>query len=683
MRFRHVQSTSLAAGLLFAASVAAFAQPTPGQGATASLARPLPFVSPIFGDNMVLQRGKLDTIWGWSDPGDTVRVQIGDNTATATAGADRRWQVRIQPPAPGGPYTVKIAGRQTVELHNVLVGDIWLCGGQSNMGLPLRFTNNADEEIKTANFPDIRFFTVGGHPAYHHVDVIEGNWSVVSPENASWISAVGYYFARRVQQEIHVPIGLVIDAVGGTPAESWTSAAALRPLRDFDVPLAELHRLKAENAPEYGNYVTHWYDEYDIGQKNNWAAPDLDDSTWKTVPVPGGFTELGVPDTPALVWFRKDITLPDPLPRPVAPASTPTPGPFPRDGNMISLGEIERMDTVYINGTEVGGSAWVENPRRYFIRDGILKPGRNVIAIRVLKTKPDGGFLSKLEDLHLTLGDQTRIPLAGQWKAKLSVDARPPQPLPIAYENWPVMPTVLYEGMLAPIAPLSITGAIWYQGEQNSPRGYQYRKILPAMIADWRSLFAQGDFPFYIVSLPAFTKRSPVPVDGDDWTETRESQALAAATVPNACLAVTIDTGDPDNIHAKDKQPVGDRLALCALARYYGKNLVYSGPTLESVERLPGSIRLHFTHTDGGLVVKGDKLEEFTIAGDDRKWVWADARIDGDTVVVSSPSVPNPTQVRYAWQSNPAATLFNGAGLPAVPFRTDTWPGKTEGHRPY
>ncbi len=185
------------------------------------------------------------------------------------------------------------------------------------------------------------------------------------------------------------------------------------------------------------------------------------------------------------------------------------------------------------------------------------------------------------------------------------------------------------------------------------------------------------------MSLPAFTKRSPVPVDGDDWAETRESQAIAAATVPNSCLAVTIDTGDPDNIHAKDKQPVGDRLALCALAKYYGKNVVYSGPTLESVERLPGSIRLHFVHADGGLVVEGDKLEEFSIAGDDRKWAWADARIEGDTVVVSSPSVPNPTQVRYAWQSNPAATLFNGAGLPAVPFRTDNWPGKTEGHRPY
>jgi sialate O-acetylesterase len=237
--------------------------------------------------------------------------------------------------------------------------------------------------------------------------------------------------------------------------------------------------------------------------------------------------------------------------------------------------------------------------------------------------------------------------------------------------------------MLAPIAPLSITGAIWYQGEQNSPRGYQYRKILPAMIADWRKLFAQGDFPFYIVSLPAFQRRSATPVDGDDWAETRESQALTAASVPHSCLAVAIDTGNPDNIHSEEKKPVGDRLGLCALANYYGEKVVYSGPALTSVERLPGLIRLHFAHTDGGLVVKGSKLEEFTIAGEDRKWYWADAHIVGETVIVSSPSVPNPKEVRYAWQSNPAATLFNGAGLPAGPFRTDTWPGITDSHRPY
>jgi sialate O-acetylesterase len=432
--------------------------------------------------------------------------------------------------------------------------------------------------------------------------------------------------------------------------------------------LAELRRLAAEGAPEYGNYVMHWYDKYDIGLKGNWAAPEFDDSTWKPVTLPGGFADLGVPQTPALAWFRKEIDLPNPLP----------------DGRaMMFLGIIERMDTVYVNGKEAGGSAWVENPRVYFMRDGMLRPGRNVIAIRVMKTKPDGGFMSKPEDLHLVLGDKTNVPLAGAWKGQISVDARPPQPLPIGYQNWPVMPSVLYEGMLKPIAPLSIAGVLWYQGEENSPRGYEYRKVLPALIADWRNLFGQGDFPFYIVSLPEFKPRSATPVDGDEWAETRESQAITAATVPNTCLAVTIDTGDPDNIHTKDKLPVGQRLAYCALAKYYGKHVVYEGPTLTSVERLPRSIRLHFAHSDGGLVAKGDKLQEFAIAGEDRKWYWADARIEGDTIVVSSPSVPNPKEVRYAWQSNPAANLFNGAGLPAGPFRTDTWPGITQDARPY
>jgi sialate O-acetylesterase len=656
--------------LLFAFAGLALAQPTPAAAPTAaaSAAKPLPFVSQIFGDNMVLQRGKPNTIWGWSEPGDHIRVQIGEQTASAVAGTDRRWQVTIQPPPAGGPYIIKITGHETVELHNVLVGDVWLCGGQSNMGLPLQFVRNGAEEVKAANYPEIRFFSVEGHPAYRHSDVIEGSWKVVSPETAGRVSAVGYYFARKIQQEIHVPIGLVIDAMGGTPAETWTSAASLRPLHDFDIPLAELQRLASEGVPEYGNYVMHWYDQYDVGLKGNWAALELDDSSWKTVDIPGGFKELGVPETPALAWFRREIVLPDPL-----PAGMP----------LLFLGSIERMDTVYINGKFAGGSAWVENPRVYPLFGAVLKPGKNVIAIRVLKTKPDGGFLGKPEELHLMLGDKSIIPLAGKWKGKLSVDARPPQSLPIGYENWPVMPSVLYEGMLAPIAPLSITGALWYQGEQNSPRGFQYRKILPVMIADWRKLFAQGDFPFYIVSLPAFKPRSATPVIGDEWTETRESQALTAASVPNSCLAVTIDTGDADNIHAKDKQPVGERLALCALAKNYGEHVVYSGPTLKSVQRRPGSIRLHFANADGGLVVKGTKLVEFAIAGEDRKWYWADAQIKGKTIIVSSPSVPNPKEVRYAWQSNPAATLFNGAGLPAAPFRTDTWPGITESARPY
>ena len=652
----------IAAGFLLSLACSALAQSPPEPAP-----KPLPFVSPIFGDNMVLQHDKENPIWGWSEPGDKIQVEIADKIVSGVAGPDRRWQVKIQPPPAAGPYTIKISGHQTVELHNVLVGDVWLCGGQSNMQVPLRFARNGEEEVKAANYPEIRFFSVAPHPAYHHTDVVEGSWKGVSPETADRVSAVAYYFARKVQQEIHVPIGLVVDALGGTPAEAWTSAAGLRPLNDFDVPLAELERLAATGAPEYGNYVMHWYDQYDVGLKGNWAAPDFNDSTWKSVDIPGGFSDLGAPETPAVAWFRKEIVLPDPL---------------PTGRDLLFLGSIERMDTAYINGTQVGASAWVENPRVYFIPDGVLRPGRNVVAIRVLKTKPQGGFLAKPEELRVMLADKTSIPLAGKWKGQLSVDARPPHPLPIAYENWPVMPSVLYEGMLAPIAPLSITGALWYQGEQNSERGFQYRRVLPAMIEDWRKLFGQGDFPFYIVSLPAFRHRSETPTD-DTWAETRESQAFTAATVRNSCLAVTIDTGDPDNIHPKDKLPVGERLAFCALAKRYGKNAVYSGPTLASVERLPNSIRLHFANTDGGLLVKGAKLEEFAIAGEDRKWYWADALIEGDTIVVSSPSVPNPKEVRYAWQSNPAATLFNGAGLPAVPFRTDTWPAISQGQRPY
>ncbi len=372
-------------------------------------------------------------------------------------------------------------------------------------------------------------------------------------------------------------------------------------------------------------------------------------------------------DVSSLCWFRKEITLPDPLPEGRA---------------RLYLGSIEKMDTTYVNGQQVGSSSWVPNPRVYFMRDGVLKPGRNVIAVRVFKWKPDGGFLSAPDVLHLALGDGTNIPLSGEWKGKLSVDARPPQPLPIGFESLPVMPGVLYNGMLAPVAPLAITGAIWYQGESNAERAWQYRKLLPAMIGDWRKLFGQGDFPFYIVGLPAFQRHSDVPKE-DSWAEMREAQALAAKNEPHACLATTIDTGDPNNIHPRDKKVVGDRLALCALGEHFGLDVTYSGPTLASVEHLSSGLKLHFDHTDGGLVVKGEKLAGFSVAGDDREWHWADARIEGDAVIVSSEAVPEPKAVRYAWQANPSATLFNGAGLPAPPFRTDDWPAITKGNTVY
>ena len=627
-----------------------------------------PLVSAIFGDNMVLQRGKPDMIWGWSRPGESIHLQIAGEGVSGVADPEGRWQLKIAPPATGGPYTMKVTdGRRAVEFRNVMVGDVWICGGQSNMELPLRFTDNAADVAKRANYPDIRYFTVTDRTAYRPTHTLEGIWKVVSPQTAAELSAVAFYFGRELERKTHVPVGLVVDSVGGSAGETWASAAALEPLHDYDIPLAKLAEFASEGQPAYGNYIMPWYDQYDIGLKQKWDSPGYRDSGWKTVHLPGGFAELGVPVTPAVAWFRKEITLPD-LP--------------PKGLTLISLGEVQRMDSVYVNGILVGASAWVEHPRIYDIPADALKQGRNLIAIRIFKTEPNGGFLGKPSDLRLTLADHTVIPLAGAWQGRISVDARPPHPMPLHFANWPVMPTVLYNGMLVPIAPLSITGAIWYQGAQNSPRGYEYRKLLPAVMASWRRLFGQGDFPFYVVLLPAFGARSAMPTD-DGWADIRESQSIVAATVPQSCLAVTIDTGDANSLHPGNKQPVGDRLARCALARYYGKPVVDSGPTVASVERLAHSIRLRFKNVNDGLVAKGGRLEGFIIAGRDRKWHRAEARIQGMAVIVSAPDVPHPTQVRYAWQSNPAATLFNGTGWPAGPFRTDAWPLITQHQRPY
>jgi len=633
----------------------------------------LPFVSPMFGDNMVLQRGKLNAIWGWAAPGEKVKVEIAGHSATALAAADGRWQTKIQPPPTGGPYTLKISSaQQTVEFHDVLVGDVWLCGGQSNMEFGIGQARNGAEEIQAANHPEIRLFLVHQHVSYAPASVPAGQWKICSPQTIAedgWggFSAVGYYFGLKLENTLHVPIGLVEDCWGGTPVESWMSPKTLHTLKDFDAPLAEIARLHAKGGPEYGSFLMHWLDEYDIGN-NLWSAENFDDSKWKTVELPGGFKELGVADVPGICWFRKEITLPNPLPR--GPAT-------------IYLGSIEKMDTTYINGQWVGASSWVENPRAYEIKAGVLKPGTNVVAIRVFKMQTPGGFLGKPDELKLALGDKTVIPLAGEWKGALSVDARPPHPLPLTFENYPTMPAILYEGMLEPVAPLAIRGAIWYQGEANFQRAYQYRTLLPLMIGDWRQLFDQGDFPFYIVSLPAFMPRRSEPGD-DAWAELREAQALTAGKVKNAGLAVTVDTGEAANIHPKDKKIVGDRLAFLALAKDYGEKIPYAGPTYKSMQHLPGgALKINFTHTDGGLVVKGDQPGEFSVAGKDRQWRWADAKIEGDSIVVSSPEVPEPVAARYAWQANPEATLYNKDGLPAVPFRTDDWPEITRNAKPW
>jgi sialate O-acetylesterase len=623
----------------------------------------LPLVSPMFSDNMVLQRGKPNAIWGWSKPGDAIKVEMAGHMAKAVAGPDGRWQAEIDPPSPGGPYTVVIRGPdEHIELREVLVGDVWLCGGQSNMELGLGRTRNGAEEIKSAHHPEIRLYKVDQQVSYSAARAPKGSWEICSPDSigkyaGGGFSAVAYYFGCRLQEDIRVPVGLIEDCVGGTPVESWMNPSTLRRMGGFDSRLNEIERLRDKGGPAYGSFLMHWLEDYDIGmQGSTWAAPRLNDSDWKTVAVPGGFQELA--SAPCVCWFRKEIVLPDPL-----PAGKAT----------ILLGAIYKMDTAYINGHWVGASSWAEHPRAYDIPENVLKPGKNMVAVRVFKMKPQDGFAAKPEGLSIELGDHATVPLAGKWKGKLSFDVQPPRALPLDFENYPTMPAVLFMGMIEPVAPLAIKGAIWYQGEANFQRAASYEKLLAGMIGDWRKLFGQGDFPFYIVSLPAFMARRGESAP-DGWTALREQQALTARHVKNCGLAVTVDTGEADNIHPQDKKIVGERLALCALGEGYGRKVVYEGPTFASLEHSRGELKIHFSHTDGGLAVEGEKLGEFSIAGADHAWHWADARIEGDTVVVSSPDVPSPVAARYAWQANPLAALYNGAGLPAVPFRTDDWP---------
>lgn len=620
-----------------------------------------PFLAPVFGDHMVLQRDRPNTFWGWARPDERVTVEVGGRTVTGHASADGRWELLIPPPPAGGPYRVRISGPQVVELNDVLVGDVWLCSGQSNMQFSLEDAEGGKDVVAAANLPGIRLFRVPSTVAYAAAETVRAGWSVSTPEHAARFSAVGFLFGRQLHEALSVPIGLVQAAVGGSPAESWMSPAALEPFPEFREALAEIARLRERGVTPNGSFLMHWLDDYDVGlQGETWAAPGLDESDWREVPVPGGFAEFGVGEVPAIVWFRRVVVLPDPLP--------------PGEAR-LQLGVVEKMDTAFINGRWVGASSWVENPRNYAVPADVLRPGPNTVAVRVFKLRPDGGFQSPPDQLRLVLGDGTVVPLAGAWRARLSLDARPPHPLPLGYENYPTMPTVLQQGMLAPLAPLTLTGVIWYQGEANFTRAYQYRELLPALIADWRQLFRQPDFPFYIVSLPAFMARRDQP-GTDGWAELREAQALAAARVANTAVALTLDTGDAADIHPREKRPAAERLARLALDEHYRRPVESRGPRLAAVERRPGALVIHFVNTGEGLQVRGD-APEFAIAGRDGRWHPAEVTVERHTVILRSSAVPQPVDARYAWQANPRATLYNSAGLPAEPFRTDQQPWST------
>lgn len=631
---------------------------------------------------MVLQQKTDAAIWGWAKPGEKIRVKAGWGGAPAEVVADGKgqWAVRLKTPAAAEgkaePQTITINGDNEVVVKDVLIGEVWICSGQSNMEMPVgdygggyRGVANWQEELKHADHPTMRLFTVENTVSAEARSDCKGKWSVANVQSVKAFSATGYFFGVNVQQAIHVPIGLISSDWGGTPAEAWTSEETLKAMPEWAGALADVAALRGDPAKlkmEHEVVFAAWlkkFDEAEPGSRGGgWYAPDLNESDWKVMDQPKVW-DGDLANFDGTVWARKTIEIP---------------AEWAGKSLTLELGPIDDNDTTWFNGRKVGESMGDGNwatPRVYAVPAELVKAGRAVIAVRMLDNQGDGGMAGKAEQLRLSAaGGGNSISLAGPWKCKVGAQRGAlPQP-PRTPVIGPNTATSLYNGMIAPLTPMAIHGAIWYQGESNRERAYQYRSLFPAMIKDWRTRFNCGDFPFYFVQIAPFGYGN----DHGEAAELREAQMMTLS-LPHTGMAVTMDIGNPADIHPNNKQEVGRRLALWAIAKTYGNDLEFSGPIYKSMKVEGSAIRIAFEHAVG-LQVGGAAGKEptcFTIAGDDRKFVPAKAVIDGQTVIVSSEAVARPVAVRFGWGAADEPVLKNKAGLPASSFRTDDWPGLT------
>ncbi len=625
----------------------------------------LPFLHPLFTEGAVLQRDIKCPVWGWTAPRAKVTVSVAGRRAEATASAGGEWMAFLGPFDAGGPYTLSVRGPESVTVGNVMVGDVWVCSGQSNMEMGIRSCNNAEAEVAAANYPKIRLFTVPRRVSYEPQRTVRSSWLVCSPEtvgSGGWggFSAAGYYFGRELHKTLGVPIGLIHTSWGGTIAEAWTSAEALKTMRDFRQPVEGFLRSVADiktNAYDYDAKMKEWWEKNDRGSKAGaeWFAAGLDDSSWEKMRLPTVWekTELGNFD--GLVWFRKTFDLP---------------ADWAGEDLKLGLGPIDDADVTWFNGTQAGATHNWQHVRSYNVPGRLVKAGRNVVAVRCLDTGGGGGIYGRPDQMKVERAGARAVSLAGEWRYLRAGSLGELSPMPKRLDQNPNVVTVLYNGMLAPLLPAAIKGAIWYQGESNAGRPYQYRRLLPTMIRDWRKRFSGGEFGFHIVQLANFMGGTQDPVQSG-WAELRESQFLTSQIMANVGQAVIIDIGDARDIHPKNKQDVGKRLALSALKISYGRDITYSGPIYRSMTREGDSIRVKFRQTGRGLAARGGELKGFAIAGADKRFHHGKAKIDGDAVLVSAPGVPTPVAVRYGWANNPVCSLYNEEGLPATPFRTD------------
>jgi len=622
----------------------------------------------LFQDHMIIQRNAEVPIWGWADTGEHITVTLGEQSHKTQAGADGKWQITLSPVPAGGPYEMTVEGSNTISIQDIYAGEVWICSGQSNMEWTVRNAQNAENEIANAQYPLIRHFNVPRMIATTPQEKITEttSWEICSPETVGDFTAVGYYFARDLYENLNLPIGLINTSWGGTEVEAWTSARAIRTTPYFEEELETLQTINLQTFQQEQERKIREMLGKDfkvevplVDGVPAWAAEEIDMSEWnKMENMPSNWERRGLLGVDGVIWFRKEFIL--------------TPGQAAQT-IMLNLGPIDDQDITWVNGVQVGKTEVYNEPRSYQIQANILKPGKNTITVKVTDNAGRGGLWGNEGDLFLSIGDQ-RVDLGGTWLYKAS-DIR---------VNTAINPnqyaTMLFNGMVAPLIPYRFQGVIWYQGESNANRANQYQTLFPLMIKDWRDHWDIGEFPFLFVQLANFRQPVDTP-QGSTWAELREAQTMTLS-LPQTGMASTIDIGDAHDIHPRNKQDVGKRLALQAYRIAYEKDILADGPMYQSHKVEDDKIIITFNHTGEGLVNhnKYGYVPGFSIAGEDQVFHWAKAEIiNANQIAVYSSEVSNPVAVRYGWADNPDdLSIYNSAGLPANPFRTDTWTGITE-----
>lgn len=594
----------------------------------------------LVSDRMVLQRDTELDIWGWADPGEKVTVRFQGRHYDTETGADGCWHVLLPPQQAGGPFVLEV---NEIVIRDVLVGDVWLCSGQSNQETPIARLTDKFPEINVSNNHMIRHYKVPTQDVKGELrEEIAGNagWhSAIASDVMNW-TALAYFFAQEAYEHTHVPVGMLVSSLGGSAIESWISQEHLKEFPQLLVDQAAYDSLKLARQ--------------DRGA-GRWQLPECDDSDWATMTVPGYWRENGA-DIHGTVWCRKTFDV---------PASMA--GRHAR----LYMGTMVDSDSVFVNGTFVGFTSYTYPPRKYDIPAGVLREGKNVIAVRLTANGGNGGFVK--DKRYAIVGDEAEIDLTGTWRYKTGIDQSEVQRLSARLANLDRTGSGLYNGMIYPIRHYRVKGAIWYQGETNAGNPAPYADYLKALITNWRELWQCPDMPFLLVQLPNFMEKKDRPTDSG-WARIRDAQFRTALSVPHTELAVTYDAGEWNDIHPLDKKTVAHRLFLGARRLVYGEKVNASGPLYKDMQVDGDRIVLSFTETGRGLACRGKELKHFAIAGEDRKFVWAKAVIRGNKVVVSSPEVKHPVAVRYAWSDNPSdANLCNKDGLLASPFRTDNW----------